>query len=123
MRVNMFGFYTLLEPYIGAYYELEATDKARNLYMKVSRKYQESLSYYSDLSEQNQSKYIQAIYSDIERYRSLVDVTTFYESEDFIKAEMGKFNNYLRLFTGEPESQSSQEEIFIDSTDLSNEGS
>jgi len=36
---------------------------------------------------------------------------------------MGKFNNYLRLFTGEPESQSSQEEIFIDSTDLSNEGS
>ena len=55
--------------------------------------------------------------------RSLVDVTTFYESEDFIKAEMGKFNNYLRLFTGEPESQSSQEEIFIDSTDLSNEGS
>ena len=123
MPVNMFGFYTLLEPYIGAYYELEATDKARNLYMKVSRKYQESLSYYSDLSEQNQSKYIQAIYSDIERYRSLVDVTTFYESEDFIKAEMGKFNNYLRLFTGEPESQSSQEEIFIDSTDLSNEGS
>ena len=82
MPVDMFGFYTLLEPYIGAYYELEATDKARDLYMDVSRKYQESLSYYSDLSEQNQSKYIQAIYSDIERYRSLVDVTTFYESDD-----------------------------------------
>ena len=73
--------------------------------MDVSRKYQESLSYYSDLSEQNQSKYIQAIYSDIERYRSLVDVTTFYESDEFIKTEMGKFNNYLRLFTGESESE------------------
>lgn len=105
MPVDMFGFYTLLEPYIGAYYELEATDKARDLYMDVSRKYQESLSYYSDLSEQNQSKYIQAIYSDIERYRSLVDVTTFYESDEFIKTEMGKFNNYLRLFTGESESE------------------
>ena len=56
MPVDMFGFYTLLEPYIGAYYELEATDKARDLYMDVSRKYQESLSYYSDLSEQNQHK-------------------------------------------------------------------
>lgn len=105
MPVDMFGFYTLLEPYIGAYYELEATDKARDLYMDVSRKYQESLSYYSDLSEQNQSKYIQAIYRDIERYRSLVDVTTFYESDEFIKTEMGKFNNYLRLFTGESESE------------------
>ena len=123
MPVNMFGFYTLLEPYIGAYYELEATDKARDLYMDVSRKYQESLSYYSDLSEQNQSKYIQAIYSDIERYRSLVDVTTFYESDDFIKTEMGKFNNYLRLFTGEPEDQGSEEEDFLESTDSSNEGS
>ena len=123
MPVDMFGFYTLLEPYIGAYYELEATDKARDLYMDVSRKYQESLSYYSDLSEQNQSKYIQAIYSDIERYRSLVDVTTFYESDDFIKTEMGKFNNYLRLFTGEPEDQDSEEEDFLESTDSSNEGS
>ena len=123
MPVDMFGFYTLLEPYIGAYYELEATDKARDLYMDVSRKYQQSLSYYSDLSEQNQSKYIQAIYSDIERYRSLVDVTTFYESDDFIKTEMGKFNNYLRLFTGEPEDQSSEEEDFLESTDSSNEGS
>jgi len=123
MPVDIFGFYTLLEPYIGAYYELEATDKARDLYMDVSRKYQQSLSYYSDLSEQNQSKYIQAIYSDIERYRSLVDVTTFYESDDFIKTEMGKFNNYLRLFTGEPEDQSSEEEDFLESTDSSNEGS
>ena len=123
MPVDMFGFYTLLEPYIGAYYELEATDKARGLYMEVSRKYQESLTYYSTLTERNQSKYIQAIYSDIERYRGLVDVTTLYETEDFIKTEMGKFNNYLRLFTGEPEEEGSKEEIFIDSTDLSNEGS
>ena len=123
MPVDMFGFYTLLEPYIGAYYELEATDKARGLYMEVSRKYQESLTYYSTLTERNQSKYIQAIYSDIERYRGLVDVTTLYETEDFIKTEMGKFNNYLRLFTGEPEEEGSKEEISIDSTDLSNEGS
>ena len=123
MPVDMFGFYTLLEPYIGAYYELEATDKARGLYMEVSRKYQESLTYYSTLTERNQSKYIQAIYSDIERYRGLVDVTTLYETEDFIKTEMGKFNNYLRLFTGEPDSEDSQETELIDSSDSSNEGS
>ena len=117
MPVDMFGFYTLLEPYIGAYYELEATNKARSLYMEVSRKYQESLTYYSALTEQNQSKYIQAIYSDIERYRGLVDVATLYETEDFVKKEMEKFNNYLRLFTGEPDSEESQETELIDSSD------
>ena len=114
MPVDMFGFYTLLEPYIGAYYELKAPKKARELFLKVSIKYQESLSYYSDLSEENQSKYIQTIYSDIERYRSLVDITTFYETEDFIKKEMGKFNNYLRLFTGDPESEELQQEDILD---------
>ena len=115
MPVDMFGFYTLLEPYIGAYYELEATKKARELFLKVSNKYQESLSYYSGLSQENQSKYIQTIYSDIERYRSLVDVTTFYESDDFIKTEMGKFNDYLRLFTGDPESEDlNQEESLLE---------
>jgi hypothetical protein len=103
MPVDLFGYYTLLEPYIGAYYELEANEKARDLYLEVSAKYQESLTYYSTLSEYNQSKHIQTIYNDIERYRGLVDITGFYETETFIKAEMEKFNSYLRLFTGELE--------------------
>jgi hypothetical protein len=105
MPVDLFGFYTLLEPYIGAYYELKANEKAQNLYAEVSEKYQENLTYYSTLSDYNQSQYIQTIYNDIERYRSLVDVTAFYETETFIKAEMEKFNSYLRLFTGELEEE------------------
>ena len=116
MPVDLFGFYTLLEPYIGSYYELEATEKARKLFINVSSKYQESLSYYSTLSEYNQSKYIQTIYNDIERYRSLVDVTTFYETEEFIKTEMEKFNSYLRLFTGEPEAEELKDKEVLDST-------
>ena len=109
MPVNLFGFYTMLEPYIGAYYELEATEKARKLYSEVSKKYQENLTYYSTLSEYNQSQYIQNIYNDIERYRGLVDVTAIYETETFTKAEMEKFNSYLRLFTGELEGDDHQE--------------
>ena len=116
MPVDLFGFYTLLEPYIGAYYELEATEKARKLYREVSEKYQESLAYYSSLSEYNQSQYIQTIYSDIERYRSLVDVTMIYETETFIKAEMEKFNSYLRLFTGEEEEGEIENEVLDDDT-------
>ena len=123
MPVDLFGFYTLLEPYIGSYYELETTEKARKLFINVSSKYQESLSYYSTLSEYNQSKYIQTIYNDIERYRSLVDVTTFYETEEFIKTEMEKFNSYLRLFTGEPEAEELKDKEVLDSTFLNSEGS
>ena len=100
MPVDIFGYYTFLEPFIGAYYEVKAEKKARNLYKNVTLKYQESLTYYSRVSERNQSKYIQTIYSDIERYKSLVDTISLYEEEGFIKIEMEKFNGFLRLFTG-----------------------
>ena len=100
MPVDIFGYYTFLEPFIGAYYEVKAKEKARNLYKNVTLKYQESLTYYSRVSERNQSKYIQTIYSDIERYKSLVDTISLYEEEGFIKIEMEKFNGFLRLFTG-----------------------
>ena len=50
-------------------------------------------------------------------------MATLYETEDFVKKEMEKFNNYLRLFTGEPDSEDSQETELIDSSDSSNEGS
>ena len=101
MPVDIFGYYTFLEPFIGAYYEVKAKEKARNLYKNVTLKYQESLTYYSRVSERNQSKYIETIYSDIERYKSLVDTISLYEEEGFIKIEMEKFNGFLRLFTGE----------------------
>ena len=37
MPVDVFGYYTLLEPYISAYYELNSTSKARQLFIEVSR--------------------------------------------------------------------------------------
>ncbi|MGB0185662.1 MAG: DUF2723 domain-containing protein [Flavobacteriaceae bacterium] len=103
MPVDIFGYYTYLEPFVGAYYEVDAKEKARKLYQQVSVKYQESLNYYSGISEENQGKYIQNIYFDIERYKSLVDTISLYEEESFVKTEMEKFNGFLRLFTGENE--------------------
>ena len=101
MPVDVFGYYMFLEPFIGAYYEVNAKEKGRKLFKTVAVKYQESLSYYSRVSESNQSQYIQIIYSDIERYKSLVDTISLYEDEAFIKTEMENFNGFLRLFSGE----------------------
>ncbi|TBN00155.1 DUF2723 domain-containing protein [Hyunsoonleella flava] len=97
MPVEYFGYYTLLEPYIGAYYEVGSKEKARDLYFKVSKKYQENLTYYSGLSEQNQERLFEDIYVDIQRYKGLIDVLANYDME-LAEKESTTFNNYLKLF-------------------------
>ena len=57
MPVDIFGYYTLLEPYIIAYYDVEKPEKARELFKQVASKYQENLLYYSGLSIKNQEHY------------------------------------------------------------------
>jgi hypothetical protein len=98
MPVDKFGFYTLLEPYISGYYEIDKTDKARKVYIDVSRKYQENLTYWSGLTIENQTRYLDEIVTDIERYRSLVDILVIYNDKDFAMKETEKFNNYLKRF-------------------------
>jgi hypothetical protein len=97
MPVDYFGFYTLLEPYISAYYEVDNKEKAQRLFKDVSKKYQENLTYYSSLTVDNQERLFEEIYTDIQRYKALVDVLIEYDSE-FAKTEGKHFNNYLKLF-------------------------
>ncbi|WP_323789249.1 DUF2723 domain-containing protein [Psychroserpens sp.] len=113
MPVDKFGYYTLLEPYIGGYYEIEKTEKARKIYHDVAKKYQENLKYYSELSIENQTRYLDEIVSDIERYRGLVDLLVIYNDKDLALQETEKFNNYLRLFRHFTDEEDSDEEEFI----------
>ncbi|TYB78420.1 protein O-mannosyl-transferase family [Bizionia myxarmorum] len=98
MPVEYFGYYTLLEPYISAYYEVGADEKAQKLFMEVARKYQENLTYYSKLDEEKQRQVFEQIYTDIERYKGLVDVVITYDKE-FAKTETKTFSNFLNLFS------------------------
>ncbi len=97
MPVDYFGYYTLLEPYIGAYYEVKAKDKARQLFKDVSTKYQENLKYYSTLTIENQERHFQDIITDIERYKALVDQLINYD-RDFALEESRVFSNYIKKF-------------------------
>ncbi|WP_289044817.1 DUF2723 domain-containing protein [uncultured Olleya sp.] len=97
MPVDKFGFYTLLEPFISAYYEVGNKDKARQLFKDVAIKYQENLKYYSTLTRDNQDKNFTEILTDIERYKALVDVLVEYD-KTFAKEESMNFTNYLELF-------------------------
>jgi hypothetical protein len=95
---NKFGYYTLLEPFINSYYEIKKEEKARKLFDEIAEKYQEKLFYYSGLDNSNKNKYAEEIYTDIERYRSLVDVMINFEDGEFLETRMQEFNNYLDLF-------------------------
>ena len=95
---NKFGYYTLLEPFINSYYEIKKEEKARKLFDEIAEKYQEKLFYYSELDNSNKNQYAEEIYTDIERYRSLVDVMINFEDGEFLETRMKEFNNYLDLF-------------------------
>ena len=95
---DKYGYYTLLEPFIGSYYKINKTKKARELFDEISKKYQENLFYYSNLRNVNKNRYAEEIYTDIERYRSLVDVMINFEEEEFLDSRMKEFNDYLDLF-------------------------
>ncbi|MCB4799863.1 glycosyltransferase family 117 protein [Neotamlana laminarinivorans] len=97
MPVDYFGYYTLLEPYVIAYYELNKKEKARNLFKQIALKYQENLNYYSSLKTDNQERLFEDIYTDIQRYKGLLDVLVANDLE-FAEKEGEIFNNHLRAF-------------------------
>jgi hypothetical protein len=99
MPVDKFGFYSLLEPYVSAYYEIGNIEKGRALYKDVAKKYQENLMYYSSLTIENQDRMVgEDLYLDIQRYRSLIDILVVYNDKEFALQETKTFNSYLSLF-------------------------
>ncbi|GAB2764437.1 glycosyltransferase family 117 protein [Salinimicrobium soli] len=98
MPLDYYGYYTLLEPFIGGYYEVDKKEKARELWDRVAKKYQENLEYYSSFDINRQLSWGSEIVSDIERYRSLVDLLIIHGDEEKARKEADTFNNYLMMF-------------------------
>ena len=98
MPIDTFEFYTLLEPYVTGYYEIGETDRARDIWKQLATKYQEQLLYFNELTEERQYKYIEEIWTNIEKYRALVDLIVINKDEDIIKEKAEEFNNYINLF-------------------------
>lgn len=99
MPFGRFGYYVFLEPFISGYYQVKEPQKARELFTGVAKKYQESLDYYAALPINEQYYSGSEIVTDIERYRSLVDILVENNDKDFAMAETKKFNEYLAKFS------------------------
>ena len=98
MPFGYFGYYVFLEPYVNGYYKVGEIEKARDLYYKLAKKYQENIEYYNTLDLQRQRELASDIITDIERYRSLIDIIVENNDEKTAVEEAQKFNSYVDLF-------------------------
>ncbi len=120
MPVDMFEYYSLLEPFIAGYYQVGKIEKARKVFKDVSKKYQENLAYYSRIKPSKQRQYVQEIISDIEYYRGLVEVSIIFDEEEYAKNEATIFNDYLKQFPdfyGEEDDNIKVENEAVDSSE------
>ena len=98
MPVDYYGYYTLLEPFISGYYQVGEEEKARQLWEQVAIKYQENLRFYSGWDLERQFNYADNIITDMERYRSLVDLLFRHGEQDYAREKAEEFNSYLSLY-------------------------
>ena len=98
MPLDKFGYYSLVEPFTGGYYKVGEKEKAHNLLNKLVQKYKENLNYYATLSGADQSDLAIDIITDIERYRSLLQVMKENKDLAFYNTHKTVFNTYVNVF-------------------------
>lgn len=99
MPIDKFGYYTLITPFIADYYKLDDHEKARDIWQEIATIYQQKLSYYAELSQEEQESLIQDIYRDLQAYRDLVDIVITNDDEERAEEKAEEFNSYVELFT------------------------
>ena len=99
MPMDYYGYYTMVEPFAGGYYELGEKAKARELLERLMTKYKQSLTYYSNIQPSIQNGIASDIITDIERYRSLLIVMKDRGDVAFYNKNKPAFNALVQRFT------------------------
>lgn len=98
MPVDLYGYYTMVEPFAAGYYKVGETERARQLLDKLAKKYQQNLTFYHGMDISQQSSISMDIMTDIERYRSLLIVMKDHRDLDFYNKNRPIFNKYNEMF-------------------------
>jgi hypothetical protein len=98
MPVEYFGYYSLVDPFAGGYYEVGEKAKARKLLDQLIVKYQQNLDYYKGLRPTEQNNIMIEIITDIERYRGLLEVMKERGDEEYYQKNKVVFNKYNAMF-------------------------
>ena len=97
--IEYFGFYTYVEPYLDGYYKVGETKKAREVYGKLKTVYQEQLSYYAEMSNDEQYQNLEDIYGAIQGYQRNIDILIRNEDVQLVEKEESEFREYLNRFS------------------------
>jgi hypothetical protein len=81
MPLQTFGYYSLLTPFVEAYYRAGNPAKAQDLMRQLSKGYREYMNYYAGVSLDDQYSMSTELLAYVERYRSLVE--TLVQGRDF----------------------------------------
>ncbi|TAI47062.1 DUF2723 domain-containing protein [Flagellimonas allohymeniacidonis] len=111
LPVDHYGFYAFVEPYVDGYYKVGETTKARELYEKLRKVYQERLEYYSGAPLDEQYEKIDDILADMQAYRRNIDILIENQDRDHAEKETVIFNEYIDKFS---QFVGDDEEVFED---------
>ena len=98
MPMDYYGYYTMVEPFAGGYYELGEKEKARKLLDRLMTKYKQNLTYYSGIQASIQDGIATDIITDIERYRSLLITMKERGDKEFYDKSKPAFNALVKRF-------------------------
>ena len=98
MPVDYFGYYSLLTPFIEGYYRVEATADAQNLFEQIAEKHRDQLEYYESLSLNLQYDLGEDILTEIERYRTLIEVIIDNKDVEFMASKIVAFQQQTAPF-------------------------
>lgn len=95
--LDFYGHYFTTEPIIEGYYKVNQKEKARKLFSKVAKKYQEYLNYYLGLPSWQLHSVSDEMQFNLKRYGTLIFLLSE-NDDDFYDVEKEKFERYLKLF-------------------------
>ena len=93
-----YGFYAFLEPYLDGYFKVGETEKAKELFEKLKKVYQERLDYRSGLKEAEKVDQMEDVYADLQAYRRVVDILFENQQLDWGTEELGIYSQYVQPF-------------------------
>ncbi len=99
MPVDHYGFYAFVEPFVDGYYKVGETEKARELFGKLKKVYQEHLEYYANIPLDEQYDKIDDILSDMQAYRRNIDILIENGDKELAESETIIFNEYIDMFS------------------------
>ena len=98
MPVDKFELYTLVEPFMAGYYQINKEDKARKVYNDLASVYKGHLDYYQTLELEEQGYLVDDILTDLERFKTIIITGIENGDEQIIKTEIPYFLNVIKPF-------------------------